>query len=74
MRQYAGNVLVAHRAEHGIGVREKAHIAEVLRQHRGCVRIVADVEHDGRLAGQHLEAPRQFDVSEAKADVLRRDR
>ena len=41
---------------------------------RGRVRIVGDVEHDGRLPGQHLEASRQLDDGEPLAHRLLADR
>ena len=53
-----GNVLVRKRAEHGMGFGEVAHPVEVSRQHGRRVRIVGNVEHDRRLAGQHLKARR----------------
>ena len=57
----AGEVLVAHRAEHRVGARKEAHLVEVLRQRGDRVRVVGDVEHQRRLARHDLEAPGQLD-------------
>mmetsp|Transcript_6782 Transcript_6782/g.28607 ORF Transcript_6782/g.28607 Transcript_6782/m.28607 type:complete len:417 (+) Transcript_6782:603-1853(+) len=71
--QDAAEVLVRHRAEDRMRAREEAHLVEVLRQRRHGVRVVGHVQHHGRLARQHLEAARQLDQRQPRADRLGTD-
>src|SRR6266851_2746558 len=70
----AVDVLVPQHAEHGIGLRIKAHPGEVLREHARGLRIVRDVQNDRRSTGKYLEPRRKVHVRKTVSDVLHADR
>ncbi|OMP13937.1 hypothetical protein COLO4_00590 [Corchorus olitorius] len=72
--EHTGDVLVLHRAEHRVGVAVEAHVLEVLTKRGRRVRVVGDVQDDGRTPRQHLETPRQHHLRQPQTHVLRRDR
>ena len=74
VRQQAGQVLVAHRAKHRMGLRKVAHLVQVVGQRRHRLRVVRHVQHQGRLARDDLEAARQLHHRQPVAHRLGVDR
>src|SRR3569833_2900498 len=68
------DILVMHRSEYRMSIRMKSHVIEILRQCRGCMRIMRNIQNDGRPSRQDLEATRQIDQRQTAADILRADR
>ncbi len=52
----------------------EAHLVEVVRERRDRMRVVRDIEHQRRLAGNDLEPPRQVDRRQPAAHRLGGDR
>ena len=67
-------IFVEHGPHHGMGARVKAHGIQVVGQ--GCcgMRVVRDIEHDGRLPRQNLKPSRPFHQGQPQANGLRRHR
>ena len=74
MGQQPGQILVAHRAKHGMRLGEIAHLVQVVGQRGHRLRVVRHIQHQHGLAGHRLEAPGQFDHRQPGAHRLGIDR
>jgi hypothetical protein len=71
---HAIDIFVLQHPKDSPGKRVISHLIQIGRQMCRRMRIMANVKHNSRTPGKHLESPRQFNTGQALADGLNRNR